>query len=241
MLRKNKPCPTCNKLIWQTSARCVECENITRRSALGITSKVCSICKQEKTLDLFAINKRRVTGTNSYCKECHNKKAREAYKIGYAKNKEKYLSVRREYRARIKVSLPPKPLKEKKVYTRKPATQERKEYLKNYTREWMRKRRSDFFSDKSCIKCGSKESLELDHIVMADKVDHKIWSWREERRLAEIAKCQVLCRKCHMEKTSMEVYGHMPYQHGTKSTYRNGCRCEKCMEIPKIYNEKRRR
>lgn len=72
---------------------------------------------------------------------------------------------------------------------------------REYDREWVRKRRATFFAGKCCVKCGSTESLELDHIDPAEKVSHAIWSWREERRLAEAAKCQVLCYKCHKKKT----------------------------------------
>ena len=33
----------------------------------------------------------------------------------------------------------------------------------------------------------------------AYKKDHKIWSWSKQRREAEIKKCVVLCRKCHVK------------------------------------------
>ena len=72
---------------------------------------------------------------------------------------------------------------------------------REYARKWVAKRRSDFFADKSCVVCGSTEELELDHVDPRLKVSHSIWSWRRERREAEIAKCQILCRKHHVEKT----------------------------------------
>lgn len=92
-----------------------------------------------------------------------------------------------------------------------------------YHREWKRKRREDWFAGKKCVKCGSAEKLELDHIDRTTKVSHNIWSWTEERRLAEIAKCQVLCEQCHQAKTTSERIAH-----GTLARYTNGCRCEPC-------------
>ncbi len=98
---------------------------------------------------------------------------------------------------------------------------------REYDSKWMAKRRHDFFKDKECVKCNSKENLELDHIDPKLKTSHNIWSWSEERRLAEIAKCQVLCEKCHKEKTI--AYITKPIEHGTYSGYCKKCRCNKCV------------
>lgn len=70
-----------------------------------------------------------------------------------------------------------------------------------YQREWKAQRRAEWFDGKSCVDCGSVEDLQLDHRDAATKVSHKIWSWSEERRLAELAKCVVRCRPCHVKKT----------------------------------------
>lgn len=61
-------------------------------------------------------------------------------------------------------------------------------------------RRAAYFEGKWCFACGSREDLELDHVDPLEKIDHRIWSWAEARRLAELAKCQVLCHACHIEK-----------------------------------------
>jgi hypothetical protein len=66
-----------------------------------------------------------------------------------------------------------------------------------YHREWMRRRRASFFADKACAECGAIERLELNHLDPETKVSHAIWSWSEKRRLAEIAKCEIVCRDCH--------------------------------------------
>ncbi len=76
------------------------------------------------------------------------------------------------------------------------------EKQREYQRQWIANRREDFFSDKWCVECGSIENLELDHINSSTKVSHNIWSWSEERRDVELAKCQVLCHDCHKKKTT---------------------------------------
>ena len=58
---------------------------------------------------------------------------------------------------------------------------------------------------EGCIKCGSKERLELDHINPKEK------EWNPKRSMCskklsenfwkEINKCQLLCYDCHKEKT----------------------------------------
>lgn len=105
------------------------------------------------------------------------------------------------------------------------------ELQREYQRKWLAKRRASFFSGKSCVKCGSTENLELDHIDPAAKVrrsDHLIWSWSEPRRLAEIEKCQVLCSDCHLIKTI--EYISRPIRHGTTSGYEHyGCKCKLCL------------
>lgn len=68
---------------------------------------------------------------------------------------------------------------------------------RKYQREWIRKRRQEYLKGKVCRDCEGTEALELHHVDPATKVSHRIWSWRKERREAELAKCVVLCRDCH--------------------------------------------
>lgn len=78
------------------------------------------------------------------------------------------------------------------------------ELKRKYHREWMAKRRAEYFKDKYCVQCNSTQNLELDHIDRKTKEHHAIWSWSQVRREAELAKCQVLCRECHLQKTKKE-------------------------------------
>lgn len=78
------------------------------------------------------------------------------------------------------------------------------ERLREITRLRRTKNRLEFFKGKSCAHCAATERLELDHVNPADKSDHRIWTWSESRRNAELAKCQVLCVSCHRKKSAEE-------------------------------------
>lgn len=71
-----------------------------------------------------------------------------------------------------------------------------------YQNAWKKQRRDVWFAENGpCVDCGSWDELRLDHVDPASKIDHKIWTWSEVRRLAELAKCVVRCFSCHVIKT----------------------------------------
>lgn len=76
-----------------------------------------------------------------------------------------------------------------------------KEAKRKYDKIWLKKRKAEFFDNKVCAKCGSKNNLELDHINPETKITHRVWSWAKERREEELNKCQALCKDCHKQKT----------------------------------------
>lgn len=103
------------------------------------------------------------------------------------------------------------------------------EKQRKYSREWVAKRRESFFEDKSCINCGTNSELELDHIDPSQKVSHNIWSWSEEKRNEELAKCQVLCHACHKDKTRRQN-GWKKHKPGCSKRSSRGWRC-KCPTV----------
>lgn len=123
----------------------------------------------------------------------------------------------------------------------------RSERGKALQRAWLKRRRDAFFADKHCALCAGRERLELDHIDPETKLASEIWSWSEPRRLAEIAKCRVLCRACHNKHHADEmrmatVGGRM---HGTRGGYiKRKCRCDECVRWARAAwqrnNDKRR-
>lgn len=82
-----------------------------------------------------------------------------------------------------------------------------------------------------CVKCGSIELLEFDHIDPSTKSVNptKLWSRTHEIIMSEMVKLQLLCKKCHQEKTSAERIANRNLQHGDYGMYKwYKCRCEPC-------------
>lgn len=113
-----------------------------------------------------------------------------------------------------------------------------------YQREWVQNRRQAWLSEHGpCVECGSTKQLEIHHKDKSTKINHRLWSWQESRRNAELEKCEVLCKPCHDRKTS-ESRGIPP--HGTNSRYTSSnlitrCRCPACREAHRIANCKKYR
>lgn len=98
-----------------------------------------------------------------------------------------------------------------------------------FARAWRAKRRAEWVASRggACEQCGSTTDLEVDHIDPATKLYNpgQVWTARAEIREAELAKCQVLCKSCHLEKS----WGHQMHVHGTRAMYtKHKCRCEEC-------------
>ena len=84
---------------------------------------------------------------------------------------------------------------------------DRKEYIRNYQREWIKKRRLAWVHQNGpCRHCGSWERLQVDHIDHRTKAlnPKALWSLSPQNpiRIAELAKCQVLCFDCHQGKST---------------------------------------
>lgn len=122
-----------------------------------------------------------------------------------------------------------------------------KELQREHGRQWVAKRRAAWFADKHCVLCGSREEIQIDHLDPAQKVEHRIWSWSKDRREAELAKCRVLCKRCHQERHAVDM--RKSPVHGTNAAYkgvsvrgvRQGCRCQLCREAHRVYSRRYRK
>ena len=58
-----------------------------------------------------------------------------------------------------------------------------------------------------CVECGSTEALEFDHIDPALKSFNISAGYHKPKEILEneLAKCQILCNKCHIEKSKKDL------------------------------------
>ena len=118
------------------------------------------------------------------------------------------------------------------------------ELQREYQRKWMIARRMEWvLNNGPCAKCESWDRLEVDHREPATKAlnTHSLWSMSRENcaRIDELAKCQVLCHKCHAAKST--AARQPPVIHGTYSTYdTHRCRCDLCRGANAARNRRQR-
>src|SRR5450830_194197 len=87
---------------------------------------------------------------------------------------------------------------------------------REYQNRRLQQKRAEWITENGpCKNCGSNETLEVDHVVSEEKEIHTrhLWSLKDETRFKELAKCQVLCKACHREKSNKEI--SKPITHGT--------------------------
>lgn len=97
-----------------------------------------------------------------------------------------------------------------------------------------------------CIKCGSIDGLQIDHIDPATKTMKLGILYGLNRRreiIKELKKCQLLCRVCHGEKTGKENSVRMlepGFTHGTFYGWtRRKCKCIECETARRKYYDER--
>lgn len=80
-----------------------------------------------------------------------------------------------------------------------------------------------------CWKCKSTENLEFDHIDPSTKCFEisdacaSSYSYTEDQIIEELRKCQLLCHKCHVKKTTDENRKFDPKQiHYIRKLYNSG-------------------
>lgn len=115
-------------------------------------------------------------------------------------------------------------------------------YMRVYTLERYHRRRAEYISQLGgvCVICGAEESLEFDHIDARTKTADisKLLNGASKATLdAEISKCQLLCRTCHVEK-SQQMRDTKFVDHGEGLTGKRNCRCEKCGPLKNAYMRK---
>jgi hypothetical protein len=111
----------------------------------------------------------------------------------------------------------------------------RGEYMRQYMAQRYHKKRQEAISalGGKCVRCGSKSGpFHLDHVNKRKKTMRAadIHSVNDKRVKKEMKNLQILCDKCHREKTKEAWDFSTPKpRHGTYWMYRkHKCRCGKC-------------
>lgn len=78
----------------------------------------------------------------------------------------------------------------------------------------------------ACVKCGEIENLQFDHIDPRTKrfTITQRWDANASVLMPELAKCQLLCEPCHIEKTAEEK----SVVHGGGISGKRNCKCDPC-------------
>lgn len=109
---------------------------------------------------------------------------------------------------------------------------------REYQTRWIKNRRLAWLRENGpCQACGSWDNLEVDHKDPSAKLlpPSRLWSLSSNNptRIAELAKCQVLCHKCHLEKTLSEYFSAL--KEGTRRTSRK-LSLDDVVSIREMYN-----
>jgi hypothetical protein len=119
-----------------------------------------------------------------------------------------------------------------------------KEYHKDYYRNH-RQKLIDYLGGK-CVRCGSTENLEFDHIDPSQKSFGISKSHLPFEKLKdELDKCQLLCKSCHKKKSNQELSIKFTktgdqITHGIVATWmRRKCKCVICEAAKRKWNDER--
>jgi len=108
----------------------------------------------------------------------------------------------------------------------------------NLARYYRRRAEAIRILGDKCQGCGATDKLELDHINRETKRSEvsKLLTWSWTKILEELQHCQVLCKRCHEEKTKREL----GVPHGGGVSGKKNCKCEPCRERKNEYMRNRK-
>jgi 5-methylcytosine-specific restriction endonuclease McrA len=105
-------------------------------------------------------------------------------------------------------------------------------YQRDYNKAWKAARRYRLIEmlGGKCVRCGATEDLEFDHIDPSTKeftISGLSRAW--DALVEEAAKCQLLCKPCHVAKGAED---RPELAHGTYYVYQYwNCRCDPCKAV----------
>ena len=113
------------------------------------------------------------------------------------------------------------------------------EKMRTYMLDRYHRRRAEYVEEWGgvCVDCGSQEELEFDHDDSSSKVvpvAKLFTSYTDTKIRAELDKCVLRCKPCHLLKSQIEdwkVIGH-----GGGLSGKRGCPCGPCKAKKSDYN-----
>lgn len=119
----------------------------------------------------------------------------------------------------------------------KPTKEWRKVYYLNRINKY-----TEYLGGK-CVRCGATQKLEFDHIVPKTRkfAITSRYDARWEIVKAELDKCQLLCRQCHLEKGRELGEIQQAATHGSLGMLRYNCKCPLCRKKKSEYNKEWKR
>lgn len=108
---------------------------------------------------------------------------------------------------------------------------------RKYHRNYWRKRRKDIINylGGKCVECGGTNELEVDHIDRTTKSFNISYRCSLNQIKDELAKCQLLCKKHHKEKTAKEQ--STGATHGMMYAWMKlKCKCKLCLTAKDEWN-----
>jgi hypothetical protein len=114
------------------------------------------------------------------------------------------------------------------------------EQFNDYQRRRYRERLNwaiEYLGDR-CATCGGDGPFDFDHLDPALKTANVTAMHMRSFEVfkAEVDKCQLLCRPCHIARTAA---ARPPRRHGTRASYKYGrCRCDSCRSAARAYARK---
>jgi 5-methylcytosine-specific restriction endonuclease McrA len=119
------------------------------------------------------------------------------------------------------------------------------EYMKEYMLARYYRRQAEWREKLGgkCDVCGTTENLEFDHLVASDKaleIAKILTSGSNDKLAREMAKCHLLCKDHHLEK-SIASGDINNVEHGGGLTGKKNCRCKLCAPLKNAYARELRR
>lgn len=126
-------------------------------------------------------------------------------------NKERYQEYKKQYHIENKERIAERDKKYRKENAKHYKKVRRARYEKHQEKlvedqRRIRKERRQYLEEYlggKCVRCGTSERLEFDHIIPADKsftIGSNMTCFSLEELILEVDKCQLLCRPCHIQK-----------------------------------------